>query len=120
MNGRGITVGRPPLLSVERLVAGMGAEWDPQRCIRDVVQALGEQSFAGLETTRDAFGRVYWDPRFFERRSVGGWQAAGCPSIRREVHAKIRRLIARPDYALEADRQKAMDGILARARAHLT
>jgi len=104
---------------VERLVRGMDGACDPDRCLADVAEALEQGSFAGLATTGAAFRDVYWSPRFFERRSLGGWRAAGCPSIRHEVHAEVRRLVARHDYALEAAAQRAIDGILARARAAL-
>lgn len=104
---------------VERLVRGMDGACDPERCLADVVESTGSEAFAGLESTRAAYRDVYWHPRLFERRSLAAWQAEGCPCIRERVHAEVRELIGRHDYALERDIQKAIDEILADAKAAL-
>lgn len=104
---------------VERFVRGLDGACDPDRCVADVVGALERQTYAALESTRDAYAEVYWHPRLFERRSLTAWQAAGSPSIRRQVHDEIRRLVAAHSYTLDADTQKAIDAILARAKARL-
>ena len=103
----------------ERLVRGMDGACDPARCLGDLAEALASGSFAALEATRDACRQVYWQPRFFERRSLAGWQAAGEPDVRLAVHDEVRRCVARHDYALPPDEQRAIDAILARARADL-
>jgi len=104
---------------VERLVQGMEAACDPERCLADVLEAMEAGVHAALEATREAYRDVYWQPGFFERRSLSAWQADGCPSIRQQVHAEIRRLVAQHDYALEPDVQREIDKVLARARAQL-
>ena len=104
---------------VERLVRSLDGGCDPERCVAATLEALEAGTFAALESTCHAHREVYWSPRFFERRSLTAWQAAGSPSVRQQVHAEIHRLGRQHEYALPPDEQRAIDAILARAKADL-
>jgi trimethylamine:corrinoid methyltransferase-like protein len=97
----------------------MSGECDPERCLAEVLEATGGSTFAGLDSTRDNWREVYWQPRFFERRSLAAWRAAGRSSIRGHVHDEVRRLIGQHEYALDAGTQAELDRILAVAKQAL-
>ena len=104
----------------ERLVEGIDGECDPDRCIEDVVACLEQGTFAGLDSTRDAYRRFYWHPTLFERNYWTAWDADGATDIRSRAQSTIPELIDRHEYELEPALRSELDRILARARDELS
>lgn len=104
---------------VQRLVRGMDVTCDPRRCVETVRAGIANRSFAGLEDTVAAYKDVYWHPAVFERASLGTWLGQGAPTSRQRARERVRELLRGHDYALDADRRRALDAIVARARVAL-
>lgn len=104
---------------VEALLRGLDGDCDPERCLREVMEGLEQKGFMGLESTARAC-RDFWQPALFERSFVATWLAGGARTIRARAHAMIRDLSGRHEYRLEADLQRELDRILARARTELS
>ncbi len=105
---------------VHRMVAGMGGECDPDRCVASITEALRQGNFAALDDTLGRYRDVYWHPALFERGFLAKWQAGGEVTIRQKAQQLIRELLGKYDWELEPELQRALDGILARARSDLT
>jgi len=103
---------------VQRLVAGLDVDCDPQSCLQDVLEGI-EHGFVGLNTTLDNYKSLYWHPHLFERRFLSPWQGAGCPTIRQQARELIRDLLEKYNYELEPDLQKDLNKIYARAESEL-
>ena len=103
---------------VERMVAGLETECDPESCESDVLEGV-ERGFMGLDSTVEHYRSAYWYPRLFERRLLGPWQEAGSPDIREQARQEVRRLLSTYDYALAPEVQREVDRIYARAEAEL-
>ncbi len=103
---------------VERLIRGLDAACDPDRCLDEVVETLQERSFAGLESTARTC-RHFWRPQLFERSFLSTWLNGGRPTSRARARLLIRDLLSRHDYELDREVQRELDGILSRARAEL-
>ncbi len=104
---------------VEQLVQGLESDCDPARCVSDVREGLREGSFLGLDSTLESFRKFNWNPDLFERNSLGSWQARGARDIRRTARERVRDLVSRHEYEPEPELRRALDAILARARAEL-
>lgn len=105
---------------VQRLVAGLDDDGcEPERCVTEARAALGRHGFASLDSTLDHYREVYWHPRLYERDLLMAWRQGGSVTIRQRARARVRELIARHDFHLPEDQQRAMDAILAKARAEL-
>jgi trimethylamine:corrinoid methyltransferase-like protein len=103
---------------VQELVRGPHGDCDPDRCLRDVAEGLQQGSCMALDNTAGAC-RDLWRPLLFERGFVARWLAEGGESTRVRAQDEVRRLVSRHEYRLEPDLQKALDGVLARARRDL-
>ncbi len=97
---------------------GVDPECDPTSLLADAAEGIHE-GYLGLDTTVRRFRQVYWTPRLFERRSLAGWSAAGCPDLRRAVRAMVAERLKQFDYALDADLGRELDRIYARAEREL-
>jgi|GEM_PF-430659 len=104
---------------VQRIVQGIDGHCDPERCLRDVREALKERGFVALDTTLEEYRSVYWFPKLFERQFLAAWQGEGSVTIRERAHEMIRELLDKHDYELESELRSELDRILARARAEL-
>ncbi len=104
---------------VQRLVAGMDASCDVDRCLADVKEGVAQRSFAGLDSTLHAYREQYWHPSLYERDFLQQWEKQGAVTIRCRAHATIRELISRHDYELAPRLRAELDAILTRARHDL-
>ena len=104
---------------VGRLVEGIDGECDPERCLRDVIEGLGQKTFVGLESTLENYRDFYWHPKLFERRFLSAWQEQGSKTIRGRTHARIRKLLDQHEYELDRDLQRELDRVLDRAKVEL-
>jgi len=102
---------------VQRIVAGISGDCDPERCLKDVRDALECRVFTGLDSTIANYREVYWFPKLFERQSLSSWQKEGSASIRKRSHQMIRQLIGEHSYELEPALRYEFDKILARAKS---
>jgi trimethylamine--corrinoid protein Co-methyltransferase len=104
---------------VQRLVAGMDGDCDPEACAAEVRAGM-EQGFVGLESTAALYREVYWLPQLFERRSLAGWMTADSPDLRRRAQDIVREQMRQHDYELDPDLHRAVDRIYARAHRELS
>jgi trimethylamine--corrinoid protein Co-methyltransferase len=104
---------------VQRIVAGIDGDCDPERCLRDVREALKERGFVALDTTLREYRNVYWFPKLFERQFLAAWQGEGSVTIRERAHEMVRELLDKHNYELEPELRSELDKILTRARAEL-
>jgi trimethylamine:corrinoid methyltransferase-like protein len=102
---------------VQRLVSPIDADCDPDRATAVVREGVAANSFAGLDSTQESYKDLYWHPALFERDFLKQWQAGGAVTIRKRARDMIRELGTRHSFRLEEGKQKAIDAILARARA---
>lgn len=102
---------------VQRLVRGIDGDCVPERCLKDVMEGVRQKTFVGLDTTLNAYRRVYWHPDLFERQFLAAWEGEGAKTIRQKTHAMIRELLSRHEYELEPEMRSELDKTLARARA---
>ena len=105
---------------VQRLVAGIDDECDPERCLRDVIEGLEQKSFVGLESTLAGYREFYWHPKLFERQFLGAWEKEGARTIRERTRTRVKELLNQYDYELASDLQRELDKLLDRAKAELT
>ena len=102
---------------VQRIVAGLSGECDPERCLKDVRDAMESRIFAGLDSTAAGYRDFYWFPQLFERQLRASWQGDSSSSMRKRSHDLIRQLVGEHDYELEPELRREFDRILARAKA---
>jgi len=103
---------------VERLVNGLNTDSDLGGLAEQVRLGV-EGGFAGLERTLEYYRVLYWHPHFFERRFLGLWQAAGCPSFSAQAKEKIRELVAKHDYEPAAEIRAELERIYKHAEREL-
>ena len=103
---------------VERLLRGLDTALDVEACVQDVQEGVG-RGFVGLDRTLDQYQRAYWHPRLFERRFLGPWQAASCPTLSRQAQQMAQELVARHDYELAPDLRAEIERIYRRAEREL-
>lgn len=101
---------------VQRIVAGIDVDCDPERCLQDVREGLKYRTFMALDTTAEKYRDVYWFPELFERQFLAAWQGEGAVTIRKRAHEMIRELLRAHDYELELELRSKLDKILARAK----
>lgn len=101
---------------VERMCSRVNVASDPATSARQVKQGIEEQTFAGLETTRDAFREVYWHPELYDRSFLNGWLNADSRSMREKTLAKIPELVKKHEFELDAVTQLELDKVLERAK----
>ena len=104
---------------VQRIVTGIDGNCNPERCLRDVREAIERRSFVGLDTTLREYRNVYWFPNLFERQFLAAWQGEGSINIRERTHGTIRELAAQHDYELDPKLRSELDEILEQAKAEL-
>jgi len=104
---------------VQRIVAGIDGDCDVDRCLRDVREGVPQGGFVGLDSTRQGYPGFYWRPQLFERQFLAAWEGAGRPTIRQKAQARVRELVSQHEYELDGDLRRAVDHLLARARARL-
>lgn len=101
---------------VQRLIKGMNGDCEPERCLKDVLEGVRQQSFVGLDTTLKSYRNIYWHPRLFERQFLSAWKGEGSKTIRQRTHTLIRNLLKQHEYELEKELQKELDRVLKSAR----
>jgi len=104
---------------VQRVVQGIDADCDPERCLRDVREAMENRLFAATNATVENYRDFYWFPKLFEREFLAAWQGEGSVTIREKAHEMIRELLSRYDYELDPKLRSDLDRILARAKSEL-
>lgn len=103
---------------VQQIIKGIEGECNPELCLEEVIEGVRQRGFAGLETTLNTYGDLYWHPSLFERQFLPQWKEKGAQTIRQKAHATIRELMSQHDYELEPKIQKELDKILACAKAN--
>ena len=103
---------------VERLVAGIDGDCDPEAAVAEVADGL-RGGFMTLDSTLSTYRTVYWLPRLSERRSLAAWMGAGCPDERRRAKERARELVDRHEYALPAALSEELERIYQRAAREL-
>ncbi len=101
-----------------RLAAGADVSLDPASCLEEIGDGLG-RGFLASDATLDQYRRLYWLPRFLERRSLPAWLEAGSSDLRRRIHQLARERIAGHDYQLEPTLARELERIYARAERDL-
>ncbi len=101
---------------VRRLVSAQDVDCDVERCLADVREAVAGGGFSGLETTAEAYRDIYWHPPLFERGFLGAWRAEGARPLRQRARDIVQEALRRHDFHLSDREQKAINGILDRAR----
>ncbi len=102
-----------------RIVRGVEprfCEGDPVALVR---QGLAAQEFLTAEATVARFRDFYHSPQTFDRRATGAWLADPQPQLAC-AQALAEERIRDYRYELDADRQRALRQIIARAEAELT
>jgi trimethylamine:corrinoid methyltransferase-like protein len=103
---------------VQRLIAGIDGDCDPSAVAAEVATGI-QEGFLGLESTVGSYRDLFWMPRLFERRTLGGWMAAGSPDFREHAKEMVREAAGRHQYELEPELRRKLDDIYARAQRDL-
>jgi trimethylamine---corrinoid protein Co-methyltransferase len=102
-----------------RLVRGIDPNCDAAGALAEATQGIAEGTFAGLDSTAALARQIYWSPRLFERRSLGGWLNTGQQDLHRQVKDMVHTYIAQHNYELEPGLLHKLDAIYARAYREL-
>jgi len=101
------------LASVERFVNGMAFDETPGLTQATVADGVARGHYLDHETTVARFRDTYWMPQVFDRHMIGGWRAAGEPSVIDRARELARQRIAgqtkRLDEATERTLERAFD-----------
>jgi len=101
---------------VKKMVSPFDVTCDPARAAADTAEGVKAGSFLELDSTAESYKEVYWSPPLFEREYVEAWKKKGGRKLRDRAHEMIRDMVARHEYRLEPHLQKAIDGILEKAK----
>lgn len=102
---------------VQRLLGGLDAAMDLDG-LEGMLRPNLEQGFLASNETLLEHGRHYWYPRFFERRSLGSWQAAGSPGFLQAAREAALRVAQGYAYEPPEDQARAIRAVYARAQKH--
>ena len=84
--------------------------------VQDIEEvALGVGNFLGHATTLDHFRQATWDPSLFVHSTLGQWQKKGRPELFQQARQIAKKRIAQHVYHIDADIQRELDKIYARA-----
>lgn len=103
---------------VQRLIAGVETDCDPQACAAEVAAGV-DGGFMTLDSTLSRYRDIYWLPKFFERRSLAGWLGAGSPDMRARAKQRVRDLVRQHQYELDPPLQREIDRIYRAAAREL-
>jgi len=104
---------------VQQMVRGIDGNCDPERCLKDIKDAMENKVFVALDSTLEKYNDVYWFPKLFERQFLSAWLGEGAVTICQRAHEMIRELVKKHDYKLDAVRRAELDKFLERAKAKL-
>jgi trimethylamine:corrinoid methyltransferase-like protein len=99
---------------VQRLVAGIAVECDPNACLQEVAAGVAD-GFLGLGSTASSYQRTYWRPRLFWRGMLAEWKAAAPAGLGSRAKAMVREQLAKHDYELDPELQREIERIWMRA-----
>ena len=104
---------------IQRLVSGLDGSCQPERCLRDVAEAVEQKGFVGLDSTVSAHRDVYWYPSLFERDSLPIWQGGNRATNRERAHAKVRELLTQHEFEPEPKLKAELNRVLEKAKRAL-
>lgn len=98
--------------AIQRMVEGMQGDLDPERCFRDVEEALEEGAFLGVSTTYDSFKSLYWEPKLYNRQFIEDWRRDRSTSEQNGINEQIKELVDKHRFELPMDQKREVDRIL--------
>lgn len=93
---------------VQHLLDGLPWQADPAALARTVAEGLAEGNFLAHPTTLEALPLLF-DSKLFRRSNVGRWRAEGEPRVEEVARDMARQAIARHEFHLPPERQRALD-----------
>lgn len=82
----------------------------------ELASAFDGEEFLTLPSTLDVMRTLFRPGAMFEHRKLASWVTAGATSIREKAHRQIADALAASDFALDDERQDALNEIYRQAR----